>query len=284
MARNCIVKELKKESGIMKGTKYFFTLVVLVFNISCWAGEGEAVLEKPLAQLIARANPGLSGIETIRVTVKSSGDARLMDSAFWSDLDSEVAGQLTAGGLRVYDPNVSTLSRRSFDLPEFIVDVDVRRFSDRQSFFTIRVSLSRRVYIAVGDREAGGVKPGTMVRAVVWTIASSISPASPADLQGLITEVALQETETFVATWVASNPPESRGADTTATVVEPKTSKEQPAPAGSNVQYVGSKNSTVFHLRTCRAVKRISAKNLTTYKTRSEAIKAGKRPCMLCNP
>jgi hypothetical protein len=241
-------------------------------------------LEKPLRQLIAQANPGLSGIGATKLTIKSSGDARLMDPAFWVDLGAKVDKQLTDGGLKVYDPNLSAFSRASFDLPEFTVDVDVRRFDDRQSFFTIRTSLTRPVYIAIRSQVAGNVKPGAMVRAAVWTLASSISPASPEDLKERITEVALQETETFVASWVASNPPESRSPETNATIIEPKASEQRPGSAGSSVQYVGSKNSSVFHLRTCRAVKRISERNLVVYKTRSEAIKAGKRPCMLCNP
>ncbi|MHC4742526.1 MAG: hypothetical protein ACYS8Z_11480 [Planctomycetota bacterium] len=268
----------------MKRAKYFFILGILVFNMSCWAGEGELALEKPLRQLIAQANPALRGIGAIKLTIKSSGDARMMDPSFWAGLGAKVDKQLTDGGLKVYDPNMLARLRVPFDLPEFTVDVDVRRFAEQQSFFTIRVLLTRPVYIAVRDRMAGNVKPGTMVRAAVWTIASSISPASPEDLQGLITEVALQETETFVATWVASNPPESRGGDTSMTVVEPKVSEQRTGSASSTVQYVGSKKSTVFHLRNCRSVKSISSRNLTTYKTRSEAIKAGKRPCMLCNP
>lgn len=268
----------------MKRAKYFFILGVLVFNMLCGAGEGEFALEKPLRQLIAQANPGLSGIGATRLTVKSSGDARMMDPAFWADLGAKLKKQLIDGGLRVYDPNLSAFSRRTFELPEFTVDVDVRHFDAQQSFFTIRVSLTRPVYIAIGDQITGNVKPGAMVRAAVWTIASSISPASPEDLQGRITEVAMQETEAFVASWVASKPLERRGPDANATIVEPKGSGEGTVPAGSNVQYVGSKNSTVFHSPNCRSVKRISSKNLRMYKTRSEAIKAGKRPCMLCNP
>jgi len=34
----------------------------------------------------------------------------------------------------------------------------------------------------------------------------------------------------------------------------------------------------------CSSVKRISSDNLVGYKTRDEAINAGKRPCKLCKP
>lgn len=48
--------------------------------------------------------------------------------------------------------------------------------------------------------------------------------------------------------------------------------------------FTASKNSKVFHLRGCSSAKRISKKNLVEYENREHALKAGKRPCKLCNP
>jgi micrococcal nuclease len=54
--------------------------------------------------------------------------------------------------------------------------------------------------------------------------------------------------------------------------------------AVSEHKYVASKSSNVFHKPECRWAKKISAQNLVTYKSKEEAIKAGKRPCKTCNP
>ncbi len=49
-------------------------------------------------------------------------------------------------------------------------------------------------------------------------------------------------------------------------------------------RYVSSRNSEVFHKTSCKEATRISAKNLERYRTREEAIRAGKRPCSECKP
>ena len=57
-----------------------------------------------------------------------------------------------------------------------------------------------------------------------------------------------------------------------------------PAPSLALDRYVTSANSEVFHREGCRSALKISAKNLTRYMTREEAIQAGKRPCAECRP
>jgi len=49
-------------------------------------------------------------------------------------------------------------------------------------------------------------------------------------------------------------------------------------------KFVASKNSKVFHKPDCPFAKRIKPENLVTFKSRSEAVQAGKRPCKRCNP
>lgn len=48
--------------------------------------------------------------------------------------------------------------------------------------------------------------------------------------------------------------------------------------------YVASVNSAVFHKAGCKSAAKISPKNLVTYKTREEAIQAGKKPSADCKP
>ena len=49
-------------------------------------------------------------------------------------------------------------------------------------------------------------------------------------------------------------------------------------------EYVSSKKSGVFHYPWCRSVGTIERSNLIYFDFREEAIKAGKRPCKICNP
>ena len=48
--------------------------------------------------------------------------------------------------------------------------------------------------------------------------------------------------------------------------------------------YVASKNSEVFHRTTCELAAKIAPKNLVTYTSRNEAVRAGKKPCSECRP
>ena len=58
-------------------------------------------------------------------------------------------------------------------------------------------------------------------------------------------------------------------------------SSQLSSPAGG---FVASKSGKVFHKPTCPHAKRIQDNTKVTYRTREEAIAAGKRPCQTCNP
>jgi methylphosphotriester-DNA--protein-cysteine methyltransferase len=57
-----------------------------------------------------------------------------------------------------------------------------------------------------------------------------------------------------------------------------------PAAAAPSEGYVASVNSEVFHKAGCKSAAQIPAENLVRFKTREEAIQAGKRPCKECKP
>jgi hypothetical protein len=106
-----------------------------------------------------------------------------------------------------------------------------------------------------------------------------------------ITQIVLQQTEELIVNWTAANPPGKQAADANdiKTVAQEPSAQptKSPPPRGlgpAEYKYVASKNSTVFHLPGCSSAARISSANLVGYKTRDEAINAGKRPCKLCKP
>ena len=52
----------------------------------------------------------------------------------------------------------------------------------------------------------------------------------------------------------------------------------------ADYKYVGSKNSNKYHNPDCKWAKKISSKNMVTFKTAQEAVKAGYVPCKVCKP
>jgi methylphosphotriester-DNA--protein-cysteine methyltransferase len=52
----------------------------------------------------------------------------------------------------------------------------------------------------------------------------------------------------------------------------------------ADFKYVGSAKSNKYHYPDCKWAKKISPKNLVTFKTAQEAVKAGYVPCKVCKP
>lgn len=52
----------------------------------------------------------------------------------------------------------------------------------------------------------------------------------------------------------------------------------------ADFKYVGSSKANKYHYPDCKWAKKISPKNLVTFKTAQEAVKAGYVPCKVCNP
>lgn len=52
----------------------------------------------------------------------------------------------------------------------------------------------------------------------------------------------------------------------------------------ADFKYLGSKSSNKYHYPDCKWAKKISPKNLVTFMTAEEAVKAGYVPCKVCKP
>jgi hypothetical protein len=71
-------------------------------------------------------------------------------------------------------------------------------------------------------------------------------------------------------------------------IIQPETQQNEASAAtsltspGATMQYVASKNGTVYHLPWCSGAKRISKENMVWFSTKTEAEKAGYRPAANC--
>lgn len=90
-------------------------------------------------------------------------------------------------------------------------------------------------------------------------------------------ELATQYTANWKAHVEHSEPYEGKEKGYSETVQHPEST-------AMHGPFVASKNSQLFHKAGCELAAKISAKNLVRYRTRDEAVRAGKRPCDECNP
>ncbi len=268
----------------MKRAERILVVTVFLVNLTACVSPADSQFREPFDSLLGRPHPALSGIDAVQVVVVPSGDRKVCDAAFWDELAGKVEQELRRATIKIPDPNQTDQASKPFDMPEFAVHVDVRNFGGEQMLLAVRTGLARPVYVAMREPGSKQLKPGHMVMAAVWTEASAIMPAISQSVREGITRETLQQADAFIAAWVASNRSERKGLSGQATTIE-RIPAEQPAnSAQTEYKYVASKNSQVFHLPGCRSVKRISPENLAGFKTRQEALNAGKRPCKLCTP
>ncbi|MHC4628747.1 MAG: Ada metal-binding domain-containing protein [Planctomycetota bacterium] len=92
----------------------------------------------------------------------------------------------------------------------------------------------------------------------------------------------------FIKDYYQANPPdkdtaETRNSSRASTNAEGRV-KPNPGSSAGKYLFTGSKGSDVFHKSHCHSAGNISTENIVRYRTKQEAVKAGKRPCKWCNP
>ena len=126
--------------------------------------------------------------------------------------------------------------------------------------------------------------PETRIDATTWELMwfahgskSRLAQAIPQNLKVLIAS--------FIRDYRQVNPKDNKTADPNNPTTAPKQHPEaNPGSATGRYEFIGSKGGDVFHKSDCHWASSISSENLMSYKTREEAVKAGKRPCKFCNP
>jgi hypothetical protein len=95
-------------------------------------------------------------------------------------------------------------------------------------------------------------------------------------------------TASFIKDYYQANPAEKDTAGTRNSNRAPTDTeggaKSDPGSSAGRYGFAGSKGSDVFHKSHCRWAGNISSENIVRYRSRQEAVKAGKRPCKYCNP
>jgi len=147
----------------------------------------------------------------------------------------------------------------------------------RRYIFRVQTSLARAVYLAKDSSWS--------IKADVWKTKPVMQAASAQDTPPAVTNLVLQQVEAFICAYRVANSQPDRSADANDTsAVSVTTSRPSIKQVMAEYEYVASKNSEVFHKPDCRWAKKISPKNLVSYKGREKAIEDGKRPCRTCKP
>lgn len=269
----------------MKHTKYYLILSVLIVVLSVPAMPRTELppFREPQPGLIARPHPELGRIDMLHVTIVPSGAKTNKQDPLWKDLKAKVESSLDVAGIDVIAPSAAG---SQFRIPELRIHAEMLKLEDsNQYIFMIQTSLSRMVYLDLPPQRASDMPPKLYVKADLWKKSSPMKVAAAQHTLAAITDVVLHQTEAFVATWTAANPPDKQTSDARVVAIIPEKPTDAPVESlPAKYPYLASKNSKVFHVPNCRSAKRISPENRVLYESRNEAVNDAKRPCKLCKP
>ncbi len=179
------------------------------------------------------------------------------------------------------DPN--SLSWRPADAPILLVTLNVLYMdTGTRAALYVQTSMTRPVRLV----DARG---NQYLHATIWSTGPVMQSVMATRWENEAKKVVLQQVESFLT---ASRPAAVRSGNLAGGVNTgaPATSAIAKAPAAPTAQatstsaVVSAKIGSEFHRPDCPVARVIGAQSMVTYRTREEALAAGKRPCKSCNP
>jgi hypothetical protein len=220
--------------------------------------------------LLVVTNEALVDVEPLCVVLpipQMSQVERVIDA---NDLKSRIEAKLD-------DADIKHVEYRARPGARLVVHIEGLAVGGSDKYvYRVQTSLNRLVSLAG--------RPNPQIQAEVWQARPEMQVVAMVEAAEAMTTAALTQAETFIA---ARKTARASLAETGSTAQE----SSIPAPAGppnpqavSKYPFVASRSSSVFHRSDCRWAQNIADNNLVGYRTREEALQAGKRPCKTCKP
>ena len=242
------------------------------FFIAVVSGQAELSPHSEESLLITQSHPAFSGIDTLHVAVLQYGSKQDKDVQFYKQLEENVKERLRRAGIKLDTPTADNI----LSIPELRIYISMFALEDSQQYvFHIRTTLARAVCLKD--------KQNPVYKSDIWQAIPVMQTASAENTPAKVTDVVLEQVDGFIKIYKATNPPGKQLSDESINETDSSIAPEKQIDAAEH-KYVASKSSNIFHKPDCRWAKNISQENLVTYKSKDEAIKAGKRPCKTCNP
>jgi hypothetical protein len=262
----------------MKLKRYHAILLVIVAGLLPPAA-GETQAPQSINSLQpAGINSPLAGIKEVRLVIVPYNIGTYDNLLFLEQLKKQAEQRLSNSGIRTAPDIYAAIAKQPENIFELRIEIDRLQLAERQmALFRSRTALILNVIMQKYPRR--------LSMADVWAVCGTIQPRAEENIPSAITALVTAQIEAFISAYRQANPdmfPAPKGGDVSVTA------KEQTEPAAKSAEveykYVSSSGSKIFHKAGCRAAKRILPKNLISYQSREEAIKAGRRPCKLCKP
>ena len=263
----------------MKAVRYYIAVTAVVGFLTVPV-QGRiaphSLSERPL--LIGRPHPALIGIDGLRAVLLRSGADPSADGLYWTHFKADVTGKLNQAKIKL----IAGTADGILNVPELRVYINLLKLGDSQQYvFRIQTSVAQAVCLKE--------QQDPVFKADLWTLNPVFEAVSVEQMPARITDVVLGQAEAFIRAYRIANPQGKPFSDSrtnengSAAISQGQTETDTRSPTAGH-SYVASKSSDIFHKPECRWTKNISPENLVTYKSREQAVKAGKRPCKWCKP
>lgn len=233
-----------------------------------------AMLERPEVGLLAAGDEALAGIDRLCCVVGAGETPEAMRLVNTELLQARIANRLAQSGIALVE------CRRGLT-PRLVVQIEVTQVPDCGRH-VCRVQTSVNRVVTFSNRR------DLHVVAAVWQLRPTIEVVPDEEVAWAIDAAATVQIDAFIVTWQAARSLQPRGGPSAGTPTSDDAAQHDIQDTAGNAQtqyrFVASRNSSVFHRPDCRWAGNIAEKNLVGFRTRQEALRAGKRPCKSCKP
>ena len=246
----------------------YVCLVAILIGAS--AGQAGQVRPSTGQDIRLATTQALVGIDQLHVVLATpeTGQEELIEA---SKLKVRVVEKLGEAGIKPAEGQMG-LAPRLIARIESVPVHDGDRYACR-----VQISLTRLVTLPN--------RPDLQIPAEVWQSRPVMEVVAKPEIAEAISTAVLTQAEAFGAACKAAGSTSSLapGVKQGGSADQGQSNPKGPQ-AGSPYPFVSSTSSQVFHRPDCRWAQNIASGNLVGYKSREEAVQAGKRSCKTCKP
>jgi hypothetical protein len=258
----------------VKGENMATRVCLVAILIGASAGQAGQMRPSTGQDILLSTTQALVGIDQLHVVLATpeTGQEGLTD--VWK-LKVRVAEKLGEAGIKPAEGEMSLV-------PRLIIRIESAPVPDGDRY-ACRVQISLIRLMTLPSR------PDLQIWAEVWQSRPVMEVVAKPNVAEAVSTAVLTQTEAFVAACKAAGGAPSLTPGIKQDVsAPPAVGQGQSSPRGSQAAsqypFVSSTSSQVFHRPDCRWAQNIASGNLVGYKSREEAVQAGKRPCKTCKP
>jgi len=235
------------------------------------AGPGTGALDSHESDRLISSGAALADVNLVCVRlVTHSAEASSLER-----LTARIVKTLKAEG-------IEHLECKTGVTPRLLIEIETVSVKDSgRTVYRVQTALSRIVTLA-------GPRP-LSVQADVWRLKPVMKVVADSELAEAVAQAAVTQVGVFAAACRAAQRLRTRSTDADQTsrpqpAITSQKGVDTPTPGATQGPFLASRSSSVFHRPDCRWAQNIAQRNRVTYKTRTEATQAGKRPCKSCKP